>query len=112
VKESGIVIEDLNSTNGLRVNNEFITGTLDINLGDHIRIGQTVFLVSDRPLEVEPGEEDESTSSALLRKQKKYENLLQKTAFQVTKTTTLRKLKSEKEGRDTGFLSFFESNDS
>jgi len=100
----GLTIEDLNSTNGLRLNNTFITGTVPLKIGDHIRLGQTVFLVSDRSAQ----EQEDITASAQFRKQQKYENLLQQTAFQVTKTTALRKLKTDKEGRQTGFLSFFQ----
>ena len=100
-------IEDLNSTNGLRLNNTFITGTVPLKIGDHIRLGQTVFLVSDRSAK----EKEDVTASAQFRKQQKYENLLQQTAFQVTKTTALRKLKTDKEGRQTGFLSFFQRED-
>lgn len=97
-----IVIEDLNSTNGSRVNNVFITGKKELSIGDHVRLGQTVFLLSDRAVT----SENISDSSQIAR-QKKYENLLQETAFQVTKTTALRKLKTDKDGRQTGFLSFF-----
>jgi len=101
-------VEDLNSTNGLRLNNNFITGKHPLKTGDHIRLGQTVFLVSDRSVK----QQDEDISeSALLKKQQKYENLLQQTAFQVTKTTALRKLKTDKDGRQTGFLSFFQRED-
>ncbi len=100
-------IEDLNSTNGLRLNNAFMTGTVPLKVGDHIRLGQTVFLVSDRSVK----ETEDITSSAQFRKQQKYESLLQQTAFQVTKTTALRKLKTDKEGRQTGFLSFFQRED-
>ena len=102
-----MTIEDLNSTNGLRLNNNFMTGVQPLKMGDHIRLGNTVFLVSDRSVR----EEDDTTSSAQFRKQQKYENLLQQTAFQVTKTTALRKLKTDKEGRQTGFLSFFQRED-
>ena len=108
IDNNGYTLEDLNSTNGLRVNNVFITGKKEINIGDHIRIGQTVFLLSDRSI---GNKDSDDTSSSLVKKQKKYENLLQKTAFQVTKTTALRKLKTEREGKETGFLSFFERED-
>ena len=103
-----LTLEDLNSTNGLRLNNNFITGTQQLKVGDHIRLGNTVFLVSDRSVK---NEDEDITSSAQFRKQQKYENLLQQTAFQVTKTTALRKLKTDKEGRQTGFLSFFQRED-
>jgi len=100
-----LLVEDLNSTNGLRLNNKFITGKHPLKTGDHIRLGQTVLLVSDRSVKQT---DDDLSESALLRKQQKYENLLQQTAFQVTKTTALRKLKTDKNGRQTGFLSFFQ----
>ncbi|MBN1865379.1 MAG: FHA domain-containing protein [Victivallales bacterium] len=107
LKGDTLHIEDLNSTNGLRLNNNFITGTVPLKIGDHIRLGQTVFLVSDRSVK----ENEDITASAQFRKQQKYESLLQQTAFQVTKTTALRKLKTDKEGRQTGFLSFFQRED-
>jgi len=104
VDGDSLYIEDLNSTNGLRLNNNFITGKNPLKVGDHIRLGQTVFLVSDRALK----QDEDVTASSQLKKQQKYENLLQQTAFQVTKTTALRKLKTDKDGRQTGFLSFFQ----
>ncbi|NOY74519.1 MAG: FHA domain-containing protein [Kiritimatiellaeota bacterium] len=107
VDGDSLSLEDLNSTNGLRLNNNFMTGVQSLKMGDHIRLGNTVFLVSDRSVR----EEEDITSSAQFRKQQKYENLLQQTAFQVTKTTALRKLKTDKEGRQTGFLSFFQRED-
>ncbi len=99
-----VEIEDLNSTNGTRVNNVFISGSKPLSIGDHIRLGQTVFLLSDRARKNVEGE----TDSGQINRQKKYEALLEQTAFQVTKTTALRKLKTDRNGRDTGFLSFFE----
>jgi pSer/pThr/pTyr-binding forkhead associated (FHA) protein len=102
--ENGIlVIEDLNSTNGLKVNNKYVEGSMPLNIGDHIRLGQTVFLVSDKTT----AEQEDISASAQFRKQQKYENLLQQTAFQVTKTTALRKLKTDKDGAN-GFISFFQ----
>ena len=103
VDGENLLVEDLDSTNGLRLNNNFITGTKPLKIGDHIRLGQTVFLVSDRA-----AKQEELSKSAQIKKQQKYENLLQQTAFQVTKTTALRKLKTDKDGRQTGFLSFFQ----
>ena len=105
VEGDQLFVEDLNSTNGLRLNNKFITGRHPLKAGDHIRLGQTVLLVSDRSVRQT---DDDLSESALLKKQQKYENLLQQTAFQVTKTTALRKLKTDKNGRQTGFLSFFQ----
>lgn len=103
-----LIVEDLSSTNGLRVNNTFITGQQKLNIGDHIRLGQTVFLVSDQP---PPSATEENSDSTALRQQEKYETLLQQTAFQVTQTTALRKLRTDREGRETGFLTFFKRED-
>jgi len=108
IRGDEIAIEDLNSTNGLRVNNVFITGEKKLNIGDHVRLGQTVFLLSDRSVQ---GNDQELSDSSQMRKQQKYENLLQQTAFQVTQTTALRKLKTDREGRETGFLTFFKRED-
>ena len=41
---SGLVIEDLGSTNGTTVNGQRLTGTLPINSGDTIGLGDTVVL--------------------------------------------------------------------
>lgn len=102
-----MMLEDLNSTNGVKVNNTPVVGQRPLKTGDHIAIGQTVFLISDLSAEAAA----QGSNSTLLKKQKKYENLLQKTSFQVTKTTALRKMRADKEGGDTGFLSFFERED-
>jgi len=108
VEGDKLIVEDLNSTNGLRVNNVFITGRQDLAVGDHIRLGQTVFLVSDRSVK---GGEEPDPDAAALQQQEKYETLLQQTAFQVTQTTALRKLRTDREGRETGFLTFFKRED-
>lgn len=101
-----LAIEDFESTNGVRVNNVFVSNKQDLKIGDHIRIGQTVFLVSDKSLTDK--ETLEPTTSVLIKRKQKYENLLQKTSFQATKTTSLRRVKMEKHGKETGFLSFLE----
>jgi len=104
IYENGALrVEDLNSTNGLKVNNNYVEGSMPLKVGDHIRLGQTVFLVSDKG----SMKHEDITASAQFRKQQKYENLLQQTAFQVTKTTALRKLKTDKDGAN-GFISFFQ----
>jgi pSer/pThr/pTyr-binding forkhead associated (FHA) protein len=97
-----IEVEDLNSTNGLKINDEFISGKRQVNQGDRIGIGQTEFLISGDSC----SNGDESKTQ-----DKKYKNLLQQTAFQATKTTALRKMKTEEDGKNTGFLSFFEVNE-
>jgi pSer/pThr/pTyr-binding forkhead associated (FHA) protein len=102
VKGDSIEVEDLKSTNGLKVNDDFITGKRPIKQGDRVGIGQTEFLLSGDSFSDDESEE---------KKDKKYENLLQQTAFQATKTTALRKMKTEEDGRNTGFLSFFEVNE-
>ncbi|HEX8052527.1 MAG TPA: FHA domain-containing protein, partial [Thermoleophilaceae bacterium] len=43
--ETGVVVEDLASTNGTFVNGERIEGTRDVGAGDEIRIGNTVLEV-------------------------------------------------------------------
>lgn len=101
-----ILLEDLNSTNGVKVNDEPVQGQRSLNVGDQMAIGQTVFLLSEGS-GAEAG--DSSGTTSLLKKQRKCENLLMNTSFPVTKTTALRKIKADKEGGDTGFLSFFET---
>lgn len=102
-----IVLEDLNSTNGLMINDNLVKGKVDVKIGDAIGIGQTIFMFVS-----------ESTSGQNIMSnqpvadeadQKKYENLINKTSFQVTKTTALRKMKAEQMGKETGFLSFFKT---
>ena len=105
VDGDAILLEDLNSTNGVRVNDEPVVGQRELEYGDQMAIGQTVFLLSQ-----DSGSEPVSTGSAnLMKKQRKCENLLQQTSFPVTKTTALRKIKADKGGGDTGFLSFFDT---
>ena len=100
-----ILLEDLHSTNGVRVNEELVVGQRALEVGDQMAIGQTVFLVSEGS-----GSDPASTGSTnLIKKQRKCENLLQQTSFPVTKTTALRKIKADKGGGDTGFLSFFDT---
>jgi len=104
ITKDGIVVEDLGSTNGLLLNGELMKERSSLNIGDEIAIGQTVFVVR--------GESTSGETPLPTPKQKRYEMLLQETTFQATKTTALRKLKTEKLGKaGTGFLSFFEVKD-
>lgn len=100
VKNGEFSIEDNSSTNGSRLNNVFLSGRTPVNYGDHIRIGQTIFIFSDRSV---AQTENKSTE----KEEQEYESLLQEASFQVTKTTALRKLRTDKEGKATGFLTFF-----
>ena len=50
VSEQSAVLEDFGSTNGSRINNVFVNGKQEIRAGDHLRVGQTVFLLSNSPL--------------------------------------------------------------
>lgn len=93
------VIQDLNSTNGLKVNEEPVVGSRKLFLGDKIMIGQTVFLLTEKE-----AVQSEQGGPA----DKKYENLIQKTSFQATKTTNLRRVKMKDSAPGTGFLSFFD----
>ncbi|HBC86181.1 MAG TPA: hypothetical protein DCZ94_04420 [Lentisphaeria bacterium] len=104
VNVEGVLLEDMGSTNGSRVNNVFINGKQELKTGDHVRVGQTVFMLSDRPI----SETDEMSSSGQDVDDKEYESLLEQTSFHVTKTTAFRKMKTDKSGTDVGFLSFFE----
>jgi pSer/pThr/pTyr-binding forkhead associated (FHA) protein len=105
VEGENIYVEDNQSTNGTKLNNVFIAGRTKANIGDHIRLGQTVLLLSDKPVELS------ATDTSKQHQQRKYEVLLDESTFQVTKTTALRKLRSEKDGRDVGFLSFFQKDE-
>ena len=103
VSEQSVVLEDFGSTNGSKINNVFVNGKQEVKPGDHLRIGQTVFLLSGTPLSAtvmnsEPVQNDD----------KECETLLDAAPFNVTKTTAFRRMKTEKTGSGTGFLSFFE----
>lgn len=105
-----IILEDLNSTNGVKVNNIPVSGSVVLRTGDHIKVGETVFILNSEDHE---DQNEDSTSSAIMKKQKKYDTLLQKTSFQATKTASLMKIKppSDSNQGGTGFLSFFSSGD-
>lgn len=44
------VLEDLDSRNGTHVNNKRIDKRITLNMGDHIRLGRTTLVISDKPL--------------------------------------------------------------
>ena len=100
LENNQITIIDNNSTNGSKVNNVIIKGPDKLKSGDHVRLGQTVFLLSDLSVQKSAVKTREQEDAEM-------ENLLEEAAFQVTKTTALRKLKTDKEGKVTGFLTFF-----
>ncbi len=106
VSPDSVHLEDMGSTNGSRVNNVFINGKAELKTGDHVRVGQTVFMLSDRPIT------DTQETSSQDVDDKEYESLLEQTSFHVTKTTAFRKMKTDKSGADVGFLSFFEKDKS
>ena len=103
-----LVFVDLESTNGSRVNNVFVKEPVALKAGDHIHIGQTVFLVSaessQKSQPIKPPQEAEELPEST---REKYVRLLQKTSFRVSETSTIRKLKNEKNGRHTGYLAYF-----
>ena len=98
---------DLNSTNGSKINNIFVTGSRPLTIGDHIHIGQTVFLISgSTPKEKEADRAPASTEQTSADRAA-YDVLLQRTAFVLSETTIVRRLKKEKMGRKTGYLANF-----
>ena len=103
VSEQSAVLEDFGSTNGSRINNVFVNGKQEIRAGDHLRVGQTVFLLSNSPL-LGTAEDAEPVQN----EDKEYGTALEATSFHVTKTTAFRKMKTDKTGGNVGFLSFFE----
>ena len=103
LSDQGVVLEDFGSTNGSKINNVFVNGKQEIKVGDHLRVGQTVFLLSDSPLSGTA-----ESYGSVQNDEKEYETLLDATSFRVTKTTAFRKLKTDKMGGNLGFLSFFE----
>lgn len=96
-------LEDLNSTNGLKINNKPVNGKLTIDYGDFIGIGNTVFTVLDNNTGdfINPYD---STSSVIFSRRTEGK----KTRFETTNTTTFRRIKTEQTGNRTGFLTFFE----
>jgi pSer/pThr/pTyr-binding forkhead associated (FHA) protein len=49
-KGTYFVIEDLESRNGTHVNGKKIASRVTLNMGDHIRVGRTTMVISDKPL--------------------------------------------------------------
>jgi len=84
-----IVLEDMNSTNGVSVNGKRVEISAGLQLGDLIRIGQTEFLLEEGQKGVKDGEDQAS-----LKMRRKCETLLHKTSFQVTQTTSLQKIRA------------------
>ena len=104
VSNQSVMLEDFGSTNGSRINNVIVSGNQEVKPGDHLRVGQTVFLLSDTPLSKNAEDSDPVQNDD----DKEYETLLEATSFHVTKTTAFRKIKTDKSGSNVGFLSFFE----
>lgn len=82
-----MILRDLGSTNGIRLNNAFVDGSAPLKPGDHIKIGQTVFLVSDRPV-LGHGEEEITISTETVSQT--HENG-RKRRFELTATSIIRK---------------------
>lgn len=104
VAENEVFLEDLNSTNGTKLNNVNITKRMKINVGDHIRIGQTVFVLA----ETADAEGKEVNKPKPIKDN--IENLIQNTSFQVTTTTSLSKMKKRNKQKADGAISFFDNN--
>jgi pSer/pThr/pTyr-binding forkhead associated (FHA) protein len=102
-ENGSIHLEDLGSTNGVYLNNEPVNGIVPMDYGDLIGIGETVFALLHDDNDAYPGAY-ESNSSMILSKKEKGRTQ----RFEVTKTTTFRKVKTEQAGNQIGFLSFFE----
>ena len=103
VSPQSVVLEDFGSTNGSRINNVFVNGKQEVKAGDHLRVGQTVFLLSDAPIS-----ETAEDYGQVQNDDGGYETVLDATPLHVTKTTAFRKMKTDKTGGSVGFLSFFE----
>ena len=103
VSGQSVTLEDFGSTNGSKINNVFVNGKQEVKVGDHLRVGQTVFLLSDTPVSATAGDDEQVQDD-----DRKYETVLETTSFNVTKTTAFRKMKTDKTGGNVGFLSFFE----
>lgn len=101
-QNDSITLEDLNSTNGVFVNNRQVKGSQPVKYGDFIAIGQTVFTVL-KPSQYSDTSGFDTSSSVIFSRANS-----QKPSFEVTQTTTFRKMKTEQAGLPTGFLSFFE----
>ena len=104
LKDDTMTLVDLGSTNGVRVNGNQVNYEEQVFPTDHIQIGQTVFIVSEQN---EKKTQRELSETEKIRKQKKYNNLLQKTAFQMTQTSNMKKVKAKLNENDTGFIAYF-----
>lgn len=104
VSSSTLIYKDLKSTNGSRVNNQFVTGAIDLKIGDYIHIGQTVFLVSDDTPDFSNAQVAAANSAADPETLAK----LRQVEFTLSDTTNLRKMKKEKLRVGTGYMAFFE----
>jgi len=102
--ESHLTVEDLNSTNGLFLNNLRVAGKIEMSVGDLITIGNTTYQLYDCnncPTDLD------TTAKALLNSNTKIsEDLLRQTTLQITKTSTIPKATREQlQSGDT--LKFF-----
>jgi len=100
VANGEIVLEDLNSTNGVFVNHQQVTGRQKLAYGDFIGIGQTVFTIMR--------DANSARTNKNLKTGMDLMNGGRVNQFEVTKTTAFRRVKMEQSGSRTGFLSFFE----
>lgn len=109
VSAEDIVIEDMNSTNGVKVNNVLVQGKEPMQFGDHVRIGQTVFLLSNRTIsDATTTIPKEGTSSTLLKMGEDYDGNLKNFHFTITESTLFRQSLAEKSGmRHGGYPAFF-----
>lgn len=105
VKDDSVSVDDKKSTNGLKVNDKWVEGSSNLKIGDHLRVGQTVFLLAEST--EEDNEQSNDASVSISRQRHHYENVLRRTEFVLTKTSSLRKLKIDREGKTTGYLATF-----
>ncbi len=94
---------DLDSTNGVRLNDVYVSGEAMLDIGDYIKIGQLTFRLMDEELTKIGGE---VPPQRLPSKSKK-----QKIEFHETETTAVRKFKYQrkKDKYDIGYLAFYET---
>ena len=99
-----IELEDLNSTNGILVNNTAVAGKILLTAGDLICIGNTTYqMFSPNDTSVDMT----NTANALLgAPSKENKELLEKTTFQITKTVTI--AKTDISLSESSHLSFFD----
>jgi len=107
VNNGEIVLEDLNSTNGVFVNHQQVSGRQKLAYGDFIGIGQTVFTIL-RDAGTDRTNNNVKSGIDLMKEMANTKINL----FEVTKTTAFRRVKMEQSGSRTGFLSFFEKKNS